>query len=227
MSLLLFFFSTSLLLKLRAQSQHLCRVHGLKAQEAILKNLKKLFSLNPKALKLEIQNKKLKAKRVFYLATGNAVKVAHIQALLLKVYIKKRRLARQQKSLLLKARRDASLVLFQLKSSFGRKLRQGLGGASQGFLSITPKTLRWTGIPLAVRKNPLISVASTYHPQGDFVEKQRLPVFWAFDLHIYFLGYRKFWTVKGHCVASLQPSLKGGLSWIAHLREDLKGKRVQ
>ena len=89
MSLLLFFFSTSLLLKLRAQSQHLCRVHGLKAQEAILKNLKKLFSLNPKALKLEIQNKKLKAKRVFYLATGNAVKVAHIQALLLKVYLKK------------------------------------------------------------------------------------------------------------------------------------------
>ena len=57
MAVFLFFFATSLLLKLRMQAQHLCRSHGLRTQEAILKNLKKLFKLNPKSCSVREQEK--------------------------------------------------------------------------------------------------------------------------------------------------------------------------
>ena len=221
MTLLLFFFSTSLLLKLRMQSQHLCRSHGLQTQEAILKNIKRLFRLNPKALQLENKKKKLKIKRAFYLATGNTLKVAKIQILLWQVHAKKKALADRQKRLLLKARKDASRILAQLKGSFFQELQKNLRTSSI-LLNLKPKTLKWAKIPLALDKNPLIRLAPTYHPQVGFSEQQKLPISWAFDLHIHFLGYKKFWTVQGRCVATLQTT-KGDSSWIAHLRENLKG----
>ena len=221
MGTLVFFFSSSLLLKLRMQAQHLCRTHNLKAQRSILKNLTKLFLLNPHSLRLEKRRKALQIRLALSISKGNVAGIVRTQLLLSKLRKAKMALATRQQNFLLKAKEEANRILFHLKNSFFLDLKKSLNLSSL-FLKLRPITLKWEQVPLAIYPNMLIPIAPTYHRKALFSDEQKIKISWSFLLHFRFLGQKKSWTVQDSCVASIQ-KIKGGSQWIAHLRESING----
>lgn len=166
-------------LQLDLAMKHTCRREGLQGQESVRPHLEKLFSLNPKSIKLKTQWLAAQAKLVAAVASGNPVAIAAAEQRLLQIQSLRQALDAQQKQLI----QQSNLQLQRNHSSTRTQLYR-ISRENQTRLNfLTIKTrIENEPIPrLAVRPD-FPDTAPTYSPEPSFELRQALAQRWQYKI---------------------------------------------
>lgn len=169
------------LLQLEQRFSYTCRSGGIIGQEKAGKQITSLLKLNPKALKLILQERLAQKRVVAAGLSGNGAAIATAMANLKKIHLQQQALSIQQKQIIT----QGNLHLRQAQTNTGRQLRElalGLNSYNSLF-HIQPRTEMAMPPRLAVSPETT-DIAPTYRTDPDIEERQQLVQRWQYRISV-------------------------------------------
>jgi len=197
-----------------------CRSEQLETHNQVAKELKKLLRMNPKAVKLRIQEKLAEQKLLLAITSGNPIAIAAAEVRLAQVKTLRLKLAFRQKVAIQSANTKLKIATYQISDSIKKAWNKHMQPMTPWISSRLE--IRQPHTPLLAVRPDFPDIAPVYEPVPNFEELQSWVHSWQLQLEIKSLHFNG--RFQRSCATSLYLNkgdwlgrLKGGKHSSKHL----------